>query len=329
MHLGAAWAFDATQPPERVRVETVEKRVEVVKAPVVGHVRGRVLDKDKPVARAIVTYDGRADLMPLSTDADGRFGDDVPPGDYRFAISADGYKPATCDAKVPASGGDVDVSCALEALPRIGAIAIVVRDAEGGAGIAGAKVRVVDSAQREQSVTTDAGGRASLDGLPPGAVHVFAIGDDHLLGEEDASIEPRATARVDVPLHRKPKASQLVLTKTAITLKTPIAFAAGTSVLAPESTAVLGELADTLVRTPAIRRIEIQAHTDDAGTPEERADLSLRRANAVRDWLIHRGVDGGRLVATGLGSTRPIAPNVTAANRARNRRIELIVLERD
>jgi outer membrane protein OmpA-like peptidoglycan-associated protein len=126
----------------------------------------------------------------------------------------------------------------------------------------------------------------------------------------------RATARVDVPLRHKPKASLVDVAKTTIRLKAPIQFAPGTSVLAPESNAVLGELADALVRNPGIKRIEIQAHTDEPGTPEEAADLSNRRANAVRDWLIHRGVAGDRLIARGMGKTKP-------------RRIDVNILERD
>jgi len=318
LHFGAGWAFDTKEPPERVRVSVVEKKVEIVKAPIVSHLHGRVHEKDKGVARAIVAYDGRPEMLPLSTNDEGRFGDDVPPGEYRFNVSADGYKPATCAAKVPETGGDVEVDCAIEALPKIGSIAIMVRDADSGGGVAGAKVRVVDSQQKEWPVTTDAGGAAKVDGLPPGPVQVFAIADDHLLGEQDGAIEVRATARVDVPLRHKPKASLIEIAKTTIRLKAPIQFAAGTSVLAPESNAVLAELADALVRNPGIKRIEIQSHTDEPGTPEEAADLSNRRANAVRDWLVHRGVAGDRLIARGMGKTKPP-----------RRRIEVNILERD
>jgi outer membrane protein OmpA-like peptidoglycan-associated protein len=55
--------------------------------------------------------------------------------------------------------------------------------------------------------------------------------------------------------------------------------------------------------------------------------LSDARANSVKSWLVGAGVDPNRLVPKGYGQTRPVAPNVTEANRARNRRVQFIILE--
>lgn len=72
-------------------------------------------------------------------------------------------------------------------------------------------------------------------------------------------------------------------------------------------------------------KIAIEGHTDAEGTDERNQKLSDRRARAVADYLIRVGVSTDRLTSVGYGATRPIAPNDTAENRAKNRRIEFEV----
>ena len=73
------------------------------------------------------------------------------------------------------------------------------------------------------------------------------------------------------------------------------------------------------------RSVRIEGHTDSAGSDEANLQLSQRRADAVRQALISRGIDAGRVSATGYGETRPIAGNDTAAGRQQNRRIEIVL----
>ncbi|MFM9075459.1 MAG: OmpA family protein [Bacteroidota bacterium] len=73
-------------------------------------------------------------------------------------------------------------------------------------------------------------------------------------------------------------------------------------------------------------RIEISGHTDNTGAEARNRTLSLNRANAVVAYFMDKGVAKSRLTVTGSGSSRPIAPNDTEENRARNRRIEFVVL---
>ncbi|HET6255989.1 MAG TPA: OmpA family protein [Puia sp.] len=68
--------------------------------------------------------------------------------------------------------------------------------------------------------------------------------------------------------------------------------------------------------------LTIEGHTDNSGLPEKNMQLSQRRAAAIRDYLLTRGIDATRLTATGYGSTRPVADNRTVAGRAANRRVE-------
>lgn len=69
--------------------------------------------------------------------------------------------------------------------------------------------------------------------------------------------------------------------------------------------------------------VEIAGHTDSQGAAAYNLDLSQRRANSVRDYLVSRGANAGKLTARGYGEAEPIADNGTREGRAKNRRVEL------
>jgi OOP family OmpA-OmpF porin len=72
--------------------------------------------------------------------------------------------------------------------------------------------------------------------------------------------------------------------------------------------------------------IKITGHTDSSGTAEYNQQLSVRRAEAVRDYLIGIGADASKMEVAGMGETSPIADNKTAAGRAQNRRVEVEIV---
>ena len=104
-----------------------------------------------------------------------------------------------------------------------------------------------------------------------------------------------------------------------------IDFAADSADISARSHAVLDEVAQVLVQYPSLR-LAIVGHTDDRGTEAYNVDLSRRRAEAVRRYLLGRAVAPERLTASGVGGARPIASNLDAAGRAENRRIEFELL---
>ena len=105
-------------------------------------------------------------------------------------------------------------------------------------------------------------------------------------------------------------------------------FESGTAQLRDQSTALLEEVAAVLRKHPEIEACEVAGHTDNTGTPEFNQQLSEQRAQAVRKWLITRSIDARRLTTRGYGDTRPIADNATAEGRARNRRVEFVIVRR-
>jgi outer membrane protein OmpA-like peptidoglycan-associated protein len=74
--------------------------------------------------------------------------------------------------------------------------------------------------------------------------------------------------------------------------------------------------------------VEVGGHTDSVGSEAYNQGLSERRADAVRDYLMSKGVKASRLTARGYGESRPVASNDTEEGRAENRRVELVVIER-
>lgn len=99
-------------------------------------------------------------------------------------------------------------------------------------------------------------------------------------------------------------------------------FITDSAELTPESKDTLDRTVASLKRWPKVR-VEIGGHTDAVADDAYNLQLSQRRAESVRAYLIRAGIAADRLEAKGYGETRPIAPNDTEAGRARNRRVEL------
>jgi OOP family OmpA-OmpF porin len=103
-----------------------------------------------------------------------------------------------------------------------------------------------------------------------------------------------------------------------------IFFKTGSAELDKESEPLLQSVAEIANRCPDVR-IEVTGHTDSVGGRDFNKTLSQQRARSVVTFLSQRGVAGARVEAAGFGDTRPLVPNDTEANRAKNRRIEFKV----
>lgn len=104
-----------------------------------------------------------------------------------------------------------------------------------------------------------------------------------------------------------------------------VTFETASSKLKRESLATLNELADQLKETGA--RVEISGHTDSSGSAAVNQALSQKRAEVVMTYLISKGVPAENLVARGYGSQAPVADNASPSGRAKNRRVELKLLD--
>ncbi len=103
-----------------------------------------------------------------------------------------------------------------------------------------------------------------------------------------------------------------------------VQFATGTANLNAKAKESLAKFAGVVASYPSLK-FNVEGHTDNTGSPERNKELSLKRALAVRDYLIGQGIAASSTDVAGLGSSTPIGDETTADGRARNRRVEIVV----
>lgn len=101
-----------------------------------------------------------------------------------------------------------------------------------------------------------------------------------------------------------------------------VSFESGSARLQPGSYVQLDSVAKVLLASPR-QRVEIGGHTDNSGTPADNQHLSTLRAEAVRNYLVAKGVPYQQMVARGYGATMPRTPDTTPQGKAANRRVEV------
>lgn len=105
-----------------------------------------------------------------------------------------------------------------------------------------------------------------------------------------------------------------------------IYFQTNSSTLSEKSALELNTIVQLLQKNPNIT-IEISAHSDNVGSDSYNLNLSQKRANSVTDYLVKKGIPARQLEAKGYGKSQPVAPNDTPENKAKNRRVEMLVVK--
>jgi outer membrane protein OmpA-like peptidoglycan-associated protein len=287
-----------------------------------GHVRGHVLEEGvgEPVQGAVVQVVGH-EASPQVTDAAGRFVSyDLPQGEAVLEISHPDYLSAQCPASVPS-----ELDCLL--VPAVVGGQLRLRTVDGkGDPVPGVAVAVRGPSEHE--LLSDDDGVAHVDEVEPGAYSAHIDDEVYLLAVRDFDISNRQETTVQIRAIRKPSRPRVVVKKSEIILRRQVSFATGSDEILPNSEPLLLEVADAMLRNPGIELVEIQGHTDNRGGHAVNMKLSQQRAESAKRWLAQHGIAAERLAAKGYGPTRPIAPNITAYNRARNRRVQFKIVRR-
>lgn len=95
--------------------------------------------------------------------------------------------------------------------------------------------------------------------------------------------------------------------------------------LTRDAEAILGEAGAAWQRSPG-SRVEIAGHADRSGPASHNIGASRRRADAVRDWLVARGIPAGSIAISAFGESRPIVPTEDGVREAQNRRVEIRIV---
>lgn len=273
-------------------------------------------EQGRPLPQAAFQIDGRSyDLDPDASYSRKNLeaGTTLP-----LAATLRGYMPGNKTVELEEGANIVEI--VLNALP--GQIKVKVVDADTDAPLI-ARVAARSRAVQPDAVETDQQGLTEFI-VPAGAFNVFAEAKGYAVGRAEVTV-PRGEA-VEVVLRLK--AAKVEITQEKVVILEKVFFVFDRATLIEESKPLLTEVADTLLAHPEILKIEIGGHTDSRGGAEYNRELSQRRTETVREYLIERGVEPERLVAKGYGKSQLLSTDDTEEAHQLNRRVEFTILER-
>jgi len=326
VRLGFGWAFDTVPQIQEVEREVIREVATEPEGPPTGRIVGTVVEEGAgtPVDGAIITFPGTELTAQASNSGGGFVTYELEAGEHAMTITHPEYHEGTCTGTIAAEGGDVEVRCEVSPLPRLGTVRATVRG-DDGSMVGGATVNLSGPANR--SLVTGPDGTFASQELPPGTYTARIEAEAYLIKVESFEVRAREQAAPQITLIARPTRSLVRVRSREIIIRRQVNFATNSADILPDSTPLLSEIADVIMRHPELVAIEIEGHTDDRGGRAHNQQLSQRRAEAVRDWLVRAGVTANRLEARGYGQDNPRVPNITASNRARNRRVQFMIRE--
>jgi len=306
------------------RPTVVTRTVEKAPPPATGNVVGTVKNKadGKPVAEAVVSFAGQPRAR-VATDPDGSFQSvPLPPGPTDVTVAAAGFEPATGRANVVA-GSASTIEVALIAKVVNGNVRGKVSD-RAGRGVA-ATIRF----NGPNSFDAQADGSGAFSAVLPAGpyrVTVQAAG----FPAKDVPLDVAAGQDRQLEVTLRAASPDVTLTPQAIVLRVPIKFKAGAPKLPPAVKAELEGVADVMADHPEIKTLRIEAHWSGAAKGAAAAKtkaLTEKQAAAIKDFLVSKGAPADRIETVGVGGESPLVPNLGPANQAKNRRVELVVVQ--
>ena len=183
----------------------------------------------------------------------------------------------------------------------------------------------------DDSEDADPNGAEDIDGFQDddGAPDPDNDGDGIPDGEDECPLEAEVINGVDDADGCPDEGEEAVrVADGSIEIEERIYFDSDRATIKQRSFGVLEQVAAVMKARPEIGKVRIEGHTDGKGRALYNLALSQRRANAVRVFLIDRGVAAERLTARGYGENDPISPNDTEEGRRDNRRVEMVIVGR-
>lgn len=280
----------------------------------VGTIYGFIADeKGLPIENAQVLVAGEREYIMFTNVAGYYMLSDLAEGRYTVVVTKRGFEGQSVDITAK-KGEEIEFN-----------VSLTRREQESG-GISGIVVDyqtsvplIVDVTITELGLktTTDLKGYYHFIDLEPATYLLKFETMDYVTSHADASVLPGQNTDVMV---------RLIKAGTVFSFPN-IRFEFGKATIKRESYEILGEVAALLTNHPEIN-VEVQGHTDAIGSDEANRKLSQARAGAVRDHLIGiHMIEPIRLLPIGYGESMPVADNETDEGRAKNRRVDFVVLE--
>ena len=262
----------------------------------------------------------RIDLVAAMLDGDGgpyETGANQPlevhPGTYMLQAAATGFDPIEVNIAVP----EVEQHEVVQQLRFTrGVLEVRVVDPEGKP--LDATLRV--DRGRPAAVRLGTRSDPSIGGDPD----VSEQADGYLPQSQPATVAAGETTVVTFTM----MPARATVTKEKIEIADKVYFETAKAAIKPESFGLLDDVASILVANPEITKIRIEGHTDSRGNADYNRKLSDARAASVRQYLIDKGVEAGRLESIGYGEDKPVDTANNAAAWEKNRRVDFFVVER-
>lgn len=258
-----------------------------------------------------ITFPGVPIANVTSDEVTGFYTHIIPAGEIPVTVVAHGYRDASAMV-VLSPNESLNLDFAL--VPNLGTVSGSVKDGQGRP-VANATITI--GSPTPVSVTTNTVGVYTAN-VEAGTWPISVQADGHLSDNKSTTITANQTVNVSFSLRDALQAGDVMSFDN-------IYFASGSANLKPESFPILDSVA-ILLRDNPNARIQIAGHTDSDGGTASNQTLSENRAQSVYQYLISKGIAGNRLTTVGHGESNPIVPNNSAANKARNRRIEFTVI---
>jgi len=320
---GVSYPLDLV--PRIVRNVPVEKVV-FKEAPMrEGMVAGRVISATgEPVTGAIVGVSGRKYARVL-TEADGTF-QSVPlaPGPVDLTVSADGFETASVKTEI-LTGQTANIVFRLVPKPPAAHASGRISDDAGKGLVATIKLAGPQIAEGK----SDESGNFSIP-VAPGVYALRVDADQYLSKETQVTVAEGRQGGVSITLRTRPAVSGVSFKNGKIKLRQAVSFKTVRGKPSSELTAgmphLLDEVVDILVNHPEIRQIRVNAHWDSGLAAAKAQSLTDAQAKAVAQYLVDQGIAQDRVVAEGMGSKKPMVPNI-GRGKKKNRRVEFVVVE--
>lgn len=332
VNLGLSWTIDPTPQVEYV-VQTKEKIVEkekiVDRTPVLGYVKGVVIDSvtEKPITGAIVEYVDTSLNPQVSAKADGTFRSYGfgPGSEVTMIVKHPDYKQT--EVITTLKDGDQDVRVKMEAIPKKAFVSGKILDVKGKP-VSNAVVTVSGGKVKGRGLPVDAAGQFNGQ-VKPGKFMVAVKAQGYLTKGRSIELKNDEKLNMEFVLVKRPKKVLAKLRGKKIEILDKVFFAKGKSEILSKSFPLLDTIASILAENPQVKKVRVEGHTDDTGKLRLNMELSQARAQAVRDYLVKGGVSANRLQAKGFGPGEPLVPNSTRRNRKLNRRVEFNIVSTD